>query len=469
MYRELIEPEQTKFGPLCMHQNKRLFGITRSPAFPFDRLVDRPNSKHIVVLIKEQVCHVQVRDDSGGVFDEGSIKKGLEECVKQVGDAKFVPSPPVCSFTTQNRDVWAAMREKMITAFPKDNEESFEKVNDSLFAVSLEEVDPKGDGREPAKVSLHGFAGRNRWFDKCFNLWVCPGGKAGGNGEHSPCDAVIPNQMTQYILEAEAKGTLFQEASVKATGSVQHLEFRLTPEVLEALTGARVTAAKSCEAIDLIETRFKEFGSEGIRGALGVVPDSFFQAVMQLAYYRLHGKMTATYETASTRQFFHGRTETIRACTPESRMMCEAFDKKGVATLKKVELVKGYLESHKQYLIQASNGKGVDRHLLGLRCMLKEEEGMPALFDDIYWRSLSFDLSSSNVSPGEVYDGLGFGPATDSGYGINYSIAPGNIRFSVSSRKSKARKHDSQSMRDAIIKALRDLYTTLSSAPKSKL
>ena len=126
-----------------------------------------------------------------------------------------------------------------------------------------------------------------------------------------------------------------------------------------------------------------------------------------------------------------------------------------------------YLESHKRFVVQASNGQGVDRHLLGLRCMLKEGEEMPALFDDIYLRSLSFNLSTSNVSPGEVYDGLGFGPATESGYGINYSLAPGSIRFSVCSRRTNQRKHDSQTMRDAIIKTLKDLHTILSL--KSKL
>jgi carnitine O-acetyltransferase len=39
---------------------------------------------------------------------------------------------------------------------------------------------------------------------------------------------------------------------------------------------------------------------------------------IQLAYYRLHGRVTATYETAHTRQFHHGRTETIRVCSKES-------------------------------------------------------------------------------------------------------------------------------------------------------
>src|SRR5258705_1517560 len=46
-------------------------------------------------------------------------------------------------------------------------------------------------------------------------------------------------------------------------------------------------------------------------------PDGYIQAALQLTYCRLHGSVTATYETASTRLYQHGRTETIRSLTPE--------------------------------------------------------------------------------------------------------------------------------------------------------
>ena len=35
---------------------------------------------------------------------------------------------------------------------------------------------------------------------------------------------------------------------------------------------------------------------------------------MQLAYYRIYGRFTSTYETQQTRAFLHGRTGTVRAC-----------------------------------------------------------------------------------------------------------------------------------------------------------
>jgi hypothetical protein len=54
-------------------------------------------------------------------------------------------------------------------------------------------------------------------------------------------------------------------------------------------------------------------------------PDSYIQMVLQLAYYCLHGKWTDTYETASTRQFLHGRTDCIRTWSMDAANFVKTF------------------------------------------------------------------------------------------------------------------------------------------------
>lgn len=44
-------------------------------------------------------------------------------------------------------------------------------------------------------------------------------------------------------------------------------------------------------------------------------PDAVAQMAFRLAFKRLHGTMPSTYESCTTRWFYHGRTETIRSCT----------------------------------------------------------------------------------------------------------------------------------------------------------
>ena len=50
------------------------------------------------------------------------------------------------------------------------------------------------------------------------------------------------------------------------------------------------------------------------------------QMALQLAYYRLHQKLVLTYESATTRLYFHGRTETIRPVSEQSVAFVRMFD-----------------------------------------------------------------------------------------------------------------------------------------------
>lgn len=45
---------------------------------------------------------------------------------------------------------------------------------------------------------------------------------------------------------------------------------------------------------------------------------------LQLAYRKMHGHGTPTYETASTRLFAHGRTDVIRTYSEDSQNFTEA-------------------------------------------------------------------------------------------------------------------------------------------------
>jgi carnitine O-acetyltransferase len=48
--------------------------------------------------------------------------------------------------------------------------------------------------------------------------------------------------------------------------------------------------------------------------------------VIQLAYFKTHKKVVPTYETGSTRQFLHGRTDTIRTLSVESKAFVEGVE-----------------------------------------------------------------------------------------------------------------------------------------------
>ena len=53
---------------------------------------------------------------------------------------------------------------------------------------------------------------------------------------------------------------------------------------------------------------------------------AYVQMAMQLAYYRLYQRFVLTYESATTRLYYKGRTETIRPVSEHSIAFVKSFD-----------------------------------------------------------------------------------------------------------------------------------------------
>lgn len=73
-----------------------------------------------------------------------------------------------------------------------------------------------------------------------------------------------------------------------------------------------------------------EYEVQLILSKAGLAPDAFIQMALQLTWFRNQGYATATYETASTRIFDNGRTETLRTLTSESKRFVESMMSKDV-------------------------------------------------------------------------------------------------------------------------------------------
>lgn len=150
--------------------------------------------------------------------------------------------------------------------------------------------------------------------------------------------------------------------------------------------------------LDLSCFSFKPYGKEFIKSCK-FSPDSYIQMAIQAAYYRVHKVPAPHYESASTRMYVQGRTETIRSCSSEALEFSRGIDNPGLSLYDKFQLMKKAIESHKAYANEAVKGLGVDRHLLGLK-KIALENGMelPALFKDPgYASSTHFKLSTSQV------------------------------------------------------------------------
>ncbi len=66
-------------------------------------------------------------------------------------------------------------------------------------------------------------------------------------------------------------------------------------------------------------------------------------------------------------------------------------------------------------------GHGFDRHLLGLRHLLRplHDESADLFNDELFEQSSKWKLSTSGLSAGPLFKGTGFGAVYPDGYGIN--------------------------------------------------
>lgn len=97
--------------------------------------------------------------------------------------------------------------------------------------------------------------------------------------------------------------------------------------------------------------------------------------------------------------FIHGRTETIRSCSVESVAFAKAMCDASVSDDDRIKLLRAAVDGHKNYTTMAMTGGGIDRHLLGLKLIAKENDiKLPELYSDAsYVKSTSFRLSTSQV------------------------------------------------------------------------
>ncbi|KAI9202939.1 acyltransferase ChoActase/COT/CPT, partial [Polychytrium aggregatum] len=453
-----IAPEYVKSQPLCMSQYKNQFGATRVPSPNADTVIlNHPaTANHIIVMASNQIFKMDVRKDDGTRLSLHDLQRSLYKITEHsLHDA---PEPAIGRLTAVDRDTWTQTYQHLLS-LDKQNAENMKIIQDALFVVCLDDSSTVANFDRSHLQFFHNFDGSNRWFDKAIQLIVTNNGRAGINGEHSPADAVIAGKMMDYIVQNEPA---VDPASVEqfAVPSVRRLEWIVDEKVTKAIDEALFASEHAARNIESCILHTDAYGARYIKEVAGASPDAYVQMALQLTWRRLHNDPTAVYESVSTRQFLHGRTETARSLSKESWDFCKAFDDDNVLYEDKTQLFRKAVAAQSKYVREASQGKGIDRHFLGLRSMITKEDaeneaGMAIFKDPAFSRSVNFRLSSSNVSPGKHFFG-GFGPVVVDGYGVNYAIDTDQLKFSIS-RSIRCKETSAFKFRETLQRTLTDM------------
>ncbi|KAI0078804.1 acyltransferase ChoActase/COT/CPT [Panus rudis PR-1116 ss-1] len=504
--RQEIYPETTREGiwfqrTIALNFNKSRIPQKSCDTFSSLPLPSDPTSRTITLIIHNWLYSVQVLDDDGNTLPPRELERRMFSVVRDVSRRlkSGGRAVPIGVLTADDRDIWAENLTHLLSISPL-NEEIYRKINHSIIAVSLDpwtytlpsfspssaQPLPASDSQEEVDAHLHNIRsshssrpGHNRWLDKPITLIVESNTRAGYNGEHSPCDALVPSIMAEYamtkeIIEEEFGVPVFDAARTTSDASEgwERLDWVTDRKIEQACVEAEDRIRKIVDDSDDSELCFNAFGVQWIKTTAKLAPDAFIQLAMQLAWYRTQGTFTAVYETVLTRLFEHGRTETIRSFTADSRAWVLAMSDPTSTPETLRELLQRAVQTHTRLTRLAATGKGIDRHLLSLRCMLRPEEANSsdlALFKDVLFaRSQTWKLSTSGLSAGYPFRGTGFGTPEHDGYGISYMAGPESIKFGIESKHSSSLTSTSK-FKESLTQALLDMQALYISQLKSHL
>ncbi|XP_026039841.1 peroxisomal carnitine O-octanoyltransferase-like isoform X3 [Astatotilapia calliptera] len=442
---ERLAPQKAGKTPLDMDQFRMLFCTCKVPGVKKDTIRnyfkterEGPCPSHLVVMCRGRIFTFDALCD-GEILTPPEILRQLSY-VKERCDSE-PEGDGVAVLTSEERTRWAKAREHLISIDPHNNT-ILETIQSSLFVISLDEVKPYSTPENYSNMTAEALTGNPtiRWGDKSYNSVVFSDGTFGSNCDHAPYDAMVLVSMCWY-LDQQLKAT---EGKWKGSDAVrlvsfpEELVFTMDEKVIGDISHAKKQYIESAQDLQVVCYAFTAFGKSTIKQKK-LHPDTFVQLAMQLAYYRLHKKPGSCYETAMTRKFYHGRTETMRPCTQEAVNWCKTMmDPTCNDGVRRKAMLQAF-SRHNNLMAEAQEGQGFDRHLLGLYLIAKEEgRPTPELFmDPLYTKSGgggNFVLSSSLVGYTTVLGAVA--PMVHHGYGFFYRIRDDRIVISMSAWKS---------------------------------
>lgn len=434
-----LEPEQlgAKKTPVCATAYKYMFNACRIPRREQDtyRIYDPATHNHVVVMrnnrfYKLDLLHEKTRKPL--IFTE--LCHQLARII-EISDLAGPNAASVGILTAEDRDIWADARDELVRG---GNEAALRDIESAVLVVNFDTTAPISR-TEVAHGLWHGGDGRNRFFDKCIQLAVFENGKAGLLGEHSMLDGMPMSRYTDFMLARLNKGQVslgrrdFTTDELNRLPEPSQISFRFSRSTANAISVAEKTFYATVADHDLHVESFYGYGGSAIK-QFRCSPDAFVQAAIQLAYKKLFNTNVATYEASQTRIFLHGRTETTRSCTEQSAAFTDAMVSATISAEEKKKLLLAATNAHVNYMKDAAQGLGVDRHFLALRLLVKEGENVPFFEDPAMTISRYWKISTSHLT-NELFDGWGWGEVVPDGLGIAYSIKGSSIQFNIACRQ----------------------------------
>lgn len=173
--------------------------------------------------------------------------------------------------------------------------------------------------------------------------------------------------------------------------------------------------------------------------------DAAQQLILTIAQLLTYGRVRGVYEAVDMREYRAGRTECLRAATPQAVKFASLL-LGGEATGQDFDDALG---AHRAWVKACKRGDGVDRHLLGLRFTAAAMEadgkalvGAEFLADPGVVATTYDFLSTTSIGGADYFVRYAFVPSVPEGFGISYTPRPESFEYCVTWHPSHADRPD---------------------------
>ncbi|CAF1211889.1 unnamed protein product [Adineta ricciae] len=423
-----------KAYPLDMSQYNRLFNSTRIPKIDCDVLeTNAQDVRHIIVIKRGHYYKVNILDKNGQLLPAEQIAAMMKYLCEDLNEEEN--KHPLGYFTADKRDRWGKIREQVET-LSQHNKQVFKEIDSSIMVICLDEDDlsklDKNLTKEQRATYISGkylcYNASNRWYDKSFNMIMLSDGTLGLHCEHSWGDGVALLRFCNDIDQDANKhlkinSSNYQSIQSSTQDQINKLEFQLDDTLKHEVQTSKQNYDDFVSKLNIITYQREVLGKNLLKKS-ALSPDAIMQIGIQMAYYKMRQRFVSTYEACSTAVYKHGRTETIRPVTDETKAFIEALTKSSDKQLLK-DLLKKASEKHQQLIKEAATGQGFDRHLFALKYLQQTENQEPKLhpiYTDKSYQLMNHTILSTSTVASKHIEAGGFGPVVNDGFGIGYLI-----------------------------------------------
>ena len=414
--------------PLCMEQYKRIFGCCRIAAKTTDELsVYNPTTEscYFAVLYNRNIYLIPATDQKGNPASHNQLSALLAE----VFSKNDPPQLNVGAFTGLERDRSAECFEALIQL--GENKQTLDALRGSLFNLCIDQRPPNQTSEECYKEMLMS-KGIDRWFEKGACFVIGNDYSISSNCEHSGFDGSAWTGVTSRV--ALAIRTTPPSSPNRTLEETQRLIWSGSPSIEEKALEAEKELASKFSDLSVALFTHTDFGRVKIR-ALTPSPDGFVQLAIQMAGYKIFGRMVSVYEAVDMRGYAYGRTDCVRPCNMEVLTFIKAYTHQPANLVTLKELAIAAIEEHRRRLLNSQQGTLLERHLFGLQAISKQTNTHLAadedFFDDIGYKTLKYDYLSTSCNNNPFLSTQGYGPSVSDGLGVAYTVLPDQLRFNI--------------------------------------